>query len=595
MQGGTDAPQVNALGTDASVPGMQPGGGADTPPDDGGASGSASAAAATSGGQAAVPSLAAVGTTQVQAASPGWGVRLGLIALGSVTPASLGVNSAALLAQMQNWGQPQPVSNPLAGTADQAVQQSAQAAMQQAAQQAARSRVGPKPTSGDGVDDVEWLMRSKAESGQPLRLGDLPVYGADGNSNAFQAMGQASKQIQTLGMFAGVGAAAGGVVVIGLYVGPAAVLEVMAHGFVFGAGLSAAEDVAAGVDTNVKEHGFDLGSWNFQLLVPSGEKAFNTGLVGAAVAPYMLVPGVREVLAGVFVLQSGSGAVNSVRQGNFATALVQGYVSLHMGRGFVRGLVPGRPGFETTSGKPSSILDSVPEVMPDSVARPKPSGLNVPWGEAGSRPFAEIPPAAGQARGAPPGWQSFLGGLRESAVSPSEPPGEPAPQNPTKIRPHEQQHELAPEEPPVTPPAPVEPGPPLAPPEAVPPAGPKPKGKGKGGFQKMAQRPQAQRAEAKLPDGFRNWEEVERARQGRPLGRGHTGRHQPVTLEESAALAEVLKNPLAGEPLDLELTRLGKTWPEPGWIKMQQIIRGVNIHYLYNPEMGAFDDFKFKD
>ena len=36
-------------------------------------------------------------------------------------------------------------------------------------------------------------------------------------------------------------------------------------------------------------------------------------------------------------------------------------------------------------------------------------------------------------------------------------------------------------------------------------------------------------------------------------------------------------------------------WPaEEGWVKMQQNVKGVIIHYVYNPVMDAVDDFKFK-
>lgn len=30
-----------------------------------------------------------------------------------------------------------------------------------------------------------------------------------------------------------------------------------------------------------------------------------------------------------------------------------------------------------------------------------------------------------------------------------------------------------------------------------------------------------------------------------------------------------------------------------GWVKMQQIVNGVNIHYVRNTVTGAVDDFKF--
>jgi filamentous hemagglutinin len=36
-------------------------------------------------------------------------------------------------------------------------------------------------------------------------------------------------------------------------------------------------------------------------------------------------------------------------------------------------------------------------------------------------------------------------------------------------------------------------------------------------------------------------------------------------------------------------------WPAAdGWVKMQQIENGVNVHYVRNTVTGAVDDFKFK-
>ncbi len=74
-----------------------------------------------------------------------------------------------------------------------------------------------------------------------------------------------------------------------------------------------------------------------------------------------------------------------------------------------------------------------------------------------------------------------------------------------------------------------------------------------------------------------------------------TGRHEPAEGEEAAALADLLKNPLPGTRPGLELTRLGKTRPEPGWVKLREAIRGIKMHYVYNPEMNAVGDFKFKE
>jgi hypothetical protein len=37
-------------------------------------------------------------------------------------------------------------------------------------------------------------------------------------------------------------------------------------------------------------------------------------------------------------------------------------------------------------------------------------------------------------------------------------------------------------------------------------------------------------------------------------------------------------------------------WPaDDGWVKMEQTVKGVEVHYVYNTRTGATDDFKFKD
>ena len=82
-----------------------------------------------------------------------------------------------------------------------------------------------------------------------------------------------------------------------------------------------------------------------------------------------------------------------------------------------------------------------------------------------------------------------------------------------------------------------------------------------------------------------------------PTSRGSTGRTQPVNLKEQLAMEQVKLNPLEGKPLDLIMN--DPRWPaSEGWIKMQQIVRtsqgNINIHYVYNPTLQIFDDFKFK-
>ncbi len=79
--------------------------------------------------------------------------------------------------------------------------------------------------------------------------------------------------------------------------------------------------------------------------------------------------------------------------------------------------------------------------------------------------------------------------------------------------------------------------------------------------------------------------------------RGSTGRTQPVNLREQLAMKQVKSNPLAGTPLT-NITLKDPRWPSSeGWIKMQQIVHtsqgDINIHYVYNPILQIFDDFKF--
>jgi hypothetical protein len=78
------------------------------------------------------------------------------------------------------------------------------------------------------------------------------------------------------------------------------------------------------------------------------------------------------------------------------------------------------------------------------------------------------------------------------------------------------------------------------------------------------------------------------------LGRGSTGRTEPANLKEQLAMEEAQSNPTAGRVLT-RITMSDSRWPaEEGWVKMQQNVRGVTIHYVYNPVMDAVDDFKFK-
>ena len=83
-----------------------------------------------------------------------------------------------------------------------------------------------------------------------------------------------------------------------------------------------------------------------------------------------------------------------------------------------------------------------------------------------------------------------------------------------------------------------------------------------------------------------------------PISRGSSGRTEPNNLTEKLAMEQVRSNPSAGVQLT-KITLNDPRWPSSeGWVKMQQIVptsKGdVNIHYVYNPILGIFDDFKFK-
>jgi hypothetical protein len=76
--------------------------------------------------------------------------------------------------------------------------------------------------------------------------------------------------------------------------------------------------------------------------------------------------------------------------------------------------------------------------------------------------------------------------------------------------------------------------------------------------------------------------------------RGSTARRDPVDWEEELLL-EVRGNPESG----VELWKVPQTdprWPrDKGWVKMEQTVDGVDIHYQYQTTTGAVDDLKVKD
>jgi len=77
-----------------------------------------------------------------------------------------------------------------------------------------------------------------------------------------------------------------------------------------------------------------------------------------------------------------------------------------------------------------------------------------------------------------------------------------------------------------------------------------------------------------------------------PLGLGTTGRVAATSLKEALAMEEVMASPGGVELTNVIMS--DARWPaSQGWVKMQQIVNGINIHYLKNRILGVFDDFKF--
>ena len=79
----------------------------------------------------------------------------------------------------------------------------------------------------------------------------------------------------------------------------------------------------------------------------------------------------------------------------------------------------------------------------------------------------------------------------------------------------------------------------------------------------------------------------------KPLGLGSTGRVEPGNLTEQLAMTGVRSAP-AGAPIPRIVMTDPRWLAADGWVKMQQIENGVNIHYVRNTITGAVDDFKFK-
>ncbi len=74
---------------------------------------------------------------------------------------------------------------------------------------------------------------------------------------------------------------------------------------------------------------------------------------------------------------------------------------------------------------------------------------------------------------------------------------------------------------------------------------------------------------------------------------GSMGRTSPETLTEQLAMEQVKAKP-AGVPLKNTIMKDSR-WPaSQGWVKMEQKVNGVTVHYVRNTITGAVDDFKFK-
>jgi filamentous hemagglutinin len=80
-----------------------------------------------------------------------------------------------------------------------------------------------------------------------------------------------------------------------------------------------------------------------------------------------------------------------------------------------------------------------------------------------------------------------------------------------------------------------------------------------------------------------------------PLGLGSTGRTVANSLNEQLAMKEVMSDPAAGTVVQMRSGMADSRWSSSeGWVKMTQIVNGIEIHYVRNKNTGAVDDFKFK-
>jgi hypothetical protein len=80
----------------------------------------------------------------------------------------------------------------------------------------------------------------------------------------------------------------------------------------------------------------------------------------------------------------------------------------------------------------------------------------------------------------------------------------------------------------------------------------------------------------------------------RPPSRGSTGGQRPVMQMSSRPWTSLCRTPSTETACPSKMN--DPRWSaEDGWVKMEQTVNGVEIHYVYNTRTGIADDFKFKD
>src|SRR5205823_6446786 len=119
-------------------------------------------------------------------------------------------------------------------------------------------------------------------------------------------------QIKTLGLFAASGALAGGVVVAGMYLGPALLLGKMAEGFIEGVAFSVLQDAAHGVDANLHRHGLDVRQWDWEKLRPDPYHAVQGGATFGLIKPLTAVPGLDRVIHRAFQAMMVESAISNL-------------------------------------------------------------------------------------------------------------------------------------------------------------------------------------------------------------------------------------------------------------------------------------------